>query len=130
MYCQAHASDSEYSRWYYPPVTGGKTPQFSWYGTSTTHPVVYSAAESHASYTTPGQHDIGVADWKGQDVTDQGALWNETPNVQLVSVPGTYWLQFSGRWGATVGITGRSPDPPAAQGWLIPRSDGPVGDKP
>jgi hypothetical protein len=125
MFVQAHKSDDPFSTWYY--VAGDPQHVFSYYGGSSTRPVLYSAAESHASYTTPGAHPIGEGDLKGDDQTDAGALWNAAPNVVLVSMPVTPWLQFAGRWGSTAGLTATSPDPPAAQGWLIPRSDGPTG---
>jgi hypothetical protein len=126
MYCQAHASDGAYSKWYYKSGSSGP-PNFETYGASQ-RPIVYSAAESHASYTSAGTFNIGgPGGILGEDETDEGALWNATANVVLVSLPETNWLQFSGRWGATNDTFGKSPDPPAAQGWLVPRSDGPHG---
>ena len=125
VYCQAHASDDPFSTWYYPQ---GVDPDhyYTCFG-SVNRPIIYSAAQSHASYTTPGEHPIGRGGWKGNDKTDQGWLWNYITNVIMVSMPQTPWLQFAGRWGGTASATASSPDPPAAQGWLIPRSDGPTG---
>ena len=144
MYCQAHASDDPFSKWYYPPGSG-KSPEFTCYDTANQHPVVYSAAESHASYTSPGSKAMGWKGIKGSDTCDQGYLWNAVPNVVRVSLNKTSWLQYSGRWGATDGgflFKGKSPDGPVAQGWLKtkawigaavaaaasrPRADGPAG---
>jgi hypothetical protein len=128
MYCQAHASDSTYSQWYYPPPYEDQDRQFSWWETSTTRPVVYSAAESHASYVKAGDFPLHWQGFLGYDITDNGPKWNEQPNVTLVSVPATDWLQYSGRWGKTNDWLAKSPDPPAAQGWFAPRTDGPPGD--
>lgn len=128
MYCQAHASDDAYSQWYYPPpYTPDPDLQFSWYAGSTTRPIVYAAAQSHASYVAAGEWPLGWLGWKGEDVTDNGPVWNAAVNVTLVSVPETNWLKFSGRWGKTDGWTATSPDAPAAQGWFAPRTDGPSG---
>jgi hypothetical protein len=143
MYCQAHASDDAFSQWYYPP-SSSEHPNFTFYDTSNQHPTVYSAAESHASYTAAGEFAMGWKGWKGQDSTDPGYLWNSVANVIRVSLNETSWLQYSGRWGATDGgvtLAGTSPDGPAGQGWLkpkkrfgaataaamTPRRDGPLG---
>lgn len=125
VYCQAHASDDPFSTWYYPQGVD-KDHYYTCYGSSG-RPVIYFAAQSHASYTTPGEHQIGKSSWKGNDKTDQGWLWNAATNVVMVSMPETPWLQYGGRWGGTESLTASSPDPPAAQGWLIPRTDGPAG---
>jgi hypothetical protein len=69
-----------------------------------------------------GDFPLGWRGWLGYDVTDNGPIWNAQPDVTLVSVPATYWLKYSGRWGQTDGYTATSPDQPAAQGWFIPGS--------
>ena len=123
MFCQAHGSDDEYTGWYLPPGQGDRT--FFWQDHDDQHPMVMSACESHASYTEPGEFDIGVHGWKGQDQTGFGAVWICPP--ELVSLNATDWLQYSGRWGARAGMAANPPDAPAIQGWFIPRTDGPVG---
>ena len=67
-----------------------------------THPKVYVALGSHASYLRPYQGHLGVS---GDVVSDQGPVWRPG-DYTLVNVgeqasptPGNEWLQFAGRWG-------------------------------
>ncbi len=67
-----------------------------------THPKVYVALGSHASYLRPYQGHLGVS---GDAVSDQGPVWGPG-DYTLVNVgeqasptPGNEWLRFAGRWG-------------------------------
>lgn len=66
------------------------------------HPRVYVAKGSHASYLRPYQGNLGVS---GDRVSDQGRVWTPA-EYALVNIgeresptPGNEWLRFAGRWG-------------------------------
>ena len=126
IYYQAHGTSFTYSGWYYPPGTAGRQ-TYSCFGSGANTPIVYSAAESHASYTAPGTYPLGgFMGLKGSDTADAGRLW--TPQVLLVAINETPWIQYAGKWGARAGVAADPPDAPVIQGWFQPRTDGPYGD--
>lgn len=65
-----------------------------------THPIVFSASESHASYPAAGSHDIG---WGLRDITATGAAWPTWNN--LVNVRDRGWYGFGGAWGEVGNIS-------------------------
>lgn len=89
--------------------------------------VVFSALNSHASYSTPGAHanptkiaNLGLA----FDYTNYGPqwqTWNYVVNIGTASAPasGYEWLQFTGRWGNTDGlwVGAEGPRTPSFQEW-------------
>ncbi|WP_261381686.1 Vps62-related protein [Paenibacillus cremeus] len=84
-----------------------------------THPVVYSAIGTHASYPTVGTHSrTGLPD----DTTSAGTAWNtmnSVVNVGEISYPlnGQTFIKYGGLWGE-IGQTTEStgPDGPAFHG--------------
>ena len=65
---------------------------------SGTHPVVYSARGTHASYATAGAHPIPVPVYPDpDDVTDRGVTWS-TWDV-LLPVRDQPWYGYGGAWG-------------------------------
>ncbi len=73
-----------------------------------THPSVYVAQGSHASYFTPGQSwsvldfdNTGISTWKIiEPVELEFVLLSETETVEK----GLEWLQFKGNWGEKTGF--------------------------
>ncbi|MCP4569687.1 MAG: Vps62-related protein [FCB group bacterium] len=96
-----------------------------------THPIVYSAKDSHASYPSPGRKarsmiDLtsnGLADFLGDWLPDDdcgGEGSNFTPwfcykNIQDITNPKPAWLKYSGLWGEKGKFDG--PPGPAFQYW-------------
>ncbi|MCP4683989.1 MAG: Vps62-related protein [bacterium] len=117
IYCAAHAKGGWFAR-ETSPGNGFKC-------FSKTHPIVYSARDSHASYPTVGkQHRKGLPD----DHTGQGLkmdCWQD-PHLTLLgnkSMPsaGQDWLRFRGYWGHLGSgiplIPDRGPLGPAYKSW-------------
>jgi len=129
IYFAAHDNEG---RWYDQgsPGTG--------YSLSGTHPVVYSARHSHASYPWAGKWArVGLPD----DHTAEGPVWdtlNSVLNLGEGDLPktGREWVQYTGHWGEIGGVgftTGPygpafqgswSADPianddPAGHGWIF-----------
>lgn len=96
-----------------------------------THPVVYSAKHSHASYTSEGEH---IRKWKGFDEGLPNDYTKKEPGNQLLiwrtesllenigerEYPrqGQEWIQYTGRWGRlqsddALGIAPHGPYGPA-----------------
>lgn len=84
-----------------------------------THPLVYSAKGSHASYSKPGDHGLvpGVKDTAGR-----GRQWRTWNNMKNARAQG--WYGYGGAWGEvgnikdTTGPQGPSRyKPPAPKGW-------------
>lgn len=80
------------------------------------HPVAFSANGTHASYATPGPHDlpnilgdIGFV-W---DLTDYGHRWDTKDN--LINLESQPWWRYQGAWGTA------TPDP---------SNSGPLGPNP
>ncbi len=124
VYYAAHANEGSWQT--APPMNGD------------THPVAYSAWDSHASYPTTGvlhrhiKYDLGVL----VDFTSQGQQWgpsyydaaskSQVSVAQIASidsdvyVPGDEniadapWIPFQGRWGAT---SDSPPNPPVQGYW-------------
>lgn len=87
---------------------------------SSGHPVVYVAHESHANYFWAGSHLL--AGGLAEDVTrDDGQQYREVPNVVNVSTNAPRWIDtWDGHWGASFGA-GQSPRTPGKQSpWLDP----------
>jgi len=91
-----------------------------------THPVVYSALHSHASYPSPGVKHRKVAAGLASDYCKGGgAVWHPEPvNVgeRGKPMPGASWLLFNGKWGSPTGaavrpslLSGSPPAGPAMQ---------------
>ncbi len=85
-----------------------------------THPVIYTAKNSHASYYKPQNslNDDFDRTYEG------GPLWKTWEQVRVIGslenpYPGMEWIQFGGRWGATTlsGAHGESPTGPGGAGW-------------
>ena len=76
-----------------------------------THPVIYSAKDSHAHYVSSGDHyynrvwsldfGIGTAAADLKDICGTGSKFEswQPGKYQIVTPTSPYWLQFDGRWG-------------------------------
>lgn len=65
---------------------------------SGTHPIVYSARGTHASYPTVGRHPIRVpVRPRPRDVTGRGTVWSTWE--ALLPVRGRSWYGYGGAWG-------------------------------
>lgn len=100
-------ASSEVRRVYFAQHAGGtwyKPDELKWVDS---HPVVYSAQASHASYPTAGIH------W--QDHTADGGpkweTWNVLEQIHDGSPP---WVRYNGRWG---GLQAIWPDGPVGPGF-------------
>jgi hypothetical protein len=75
-----------------------------------THPVVYSARASHASYPTEGIHPVNCPDWVpgegdcGIDQAVKGRQWRTWESVEPVKEES--WYGFGGAWGRIGAGTG------------------------
>ncbi|XP_078617275.1 uncharacterized protein LOC144885267 [Branchiostoma floridae x Branchiostoma japonicum] len=77
--------------------------------TEGTHPILYSAADSHNLWATPGDHYYKrrlIPDSHILDITSNGTAWDTWKNVTFTKYlpDGGYtgswtWLNFKGRWG-------------------------------
>jgi hypothetical protein len=88
---------------------------------SGTHPIVFSAKGSHASYFTAGSHGLGPGGIV-KDKTGKGAQWKTWQHMQNARAQD--WYGFGGAWGEvgnykdTTGPQGPSRwKPPAPEGW-------------
>lgn len=98
----------------------------SWDGS---HPIVYSALGSHASYPTAGTQSRPPWVLMPDDHTsDGGHVWHTWQRVSVVGsfdnpTPGNEWIRYTGRWGqmGVAFIGGKTatdgPRGPAFQGW-------------
>lgn len=84
------------------------------------HPIVYSARHSHATYPTRGEVPLGLA----TDHTGNGREWRTWDSLEILgdlANPGSrhQWLKFNGLWGqvwgSPIGLTG--PTGPAFKSW-------------
>lgn len=68
-----------------------------------THPIVYCARHSHASYIRPGeQNRPELADYVAPDFTAEGGpVWNTETRWEWVNQTNPPWLAYSGLWGQT-----------------------------
>lgn len=95
-----------------------------------THPVVYSARHSHASYWTVGEQPRGgIAGVLPNDRTAGGGpiwrTWERLVNVGTFEAPapGQEWVRYTGRWGelgtrgASQALVSSGPFGPAFQPW-------------
>lgn len=93
-----------------------------------THPVVYAALTSHASYPRPGRILRRITSFDGllpDDVVGPGRpwrTWHRVIDVGASVAPSTHsgWLRFSGRWGRPGHLAGSlasGPPGPAFQDW-------------
>ena len=72
-----------------------------------THPVVYAALETHASYPDSDLLDVFET---GDLTSDDGLIWNsyeDVDNLEVVKIYGkiqddNYWIHWDGRWGSTL----------------------------
>jgi hypothetical protein len=90
-----------------------------------THPVVYSARYSHASYATAGKTDRA---WNADDYTSgDGPVWDTrgtSKNMGELNAPypGMDWIRFTGRWGIdefNTPFSGDSPETPTMKScWM------------
>jgi hypothetical protein len=85
------------------------------------HPIVYSAKGSHASYSTAGEHGLGPGGIV-KDRTGKGAQWQTWQHMQNARAQD--WYGFGGAWGEvgnykdTTGPQGPSRwKPPGPEGW-------------
>src|SRR6185436_4261390 len=94
---------------------------------SGTHPVVYSAKGSHATYDSEGPKDIH---FKGRkvpvvhDTANKGSMWIAQSNPAqgqpgLVNVRDQAWYGYGGAWG-TVGAKGENTGPQGPSKWKGP----------
>jgi hypothetical protein len=59
------------------------------------HPIVYSANGSHASYPTVGAFDVD--NWPADDYTGKGLTWRTWEHlIYVVTEP---WFGYGGGWG-------------------------------
>jgi hypothetical protein len=86
------------------------------------HPLVFSAKGSHASYASPGDKDLGVPFGVVQDHAGRGAKWQTWQNLENVRAQD--WYGYGGAWGEvgnikeTTGPQGPSAfKAPAPKGW-------------
>jgi hypothetical protein len=86
------------------------------------HPTVFSAKGSHASYASPGKKDIGVPLNAVQDHAGRGAKWKTWQHLKNARAQD--WYGYGGAWGEvgnysdTTGPQGPSRyKPPAPKGW-------------
>jgi hypothetical protein len=66
-----------------------------------THPVVYSALHSHASYPYP---EVIHRTWADDRTSDNGPVWDTRGKCKNMGeldapYPGMDWIRFTGRWG-------------------------------
>lgn len=91
-----------------------------------THPRVYSALHSHASYARAGTH--ARRNLPDDHTTEDGPVWEAWQRVVIVGeperpTPGNEWLRYNGRWGQLgVAVIGGltvtdGPVGPAMQRW-------------
>ena len=73
-----------------------------------THPIVYSALNSHASYESPGvkkrKTTFGIIN---DHCADGGEVWTPTAiNIgeSQRPMPGSEWIQYSGSWGSLTSV--------------------------
>jgi len=117
-------SDGQPAGVYYAAHHGGTTwqpLQVTWY--NVTHPQVWVADGSHASYASEGECDATISEgtsescwtnldqrwftWTGGKGADRGMQGGGLVNVGEMPITGTYrapmpgqqWLRYSGRWG-------------------------------
>jgi hypothetical protein len=110
----ADANQNFYSVWYAQHNSGTRytKAQVSW--VNSTHPVVYSAAGTHASYPAAGSYDVlafGFTDY----TYDTGTAYDTGSNlinVGEVKAPlnGQSFIKYGGRWGE-IGLTSYSTGP-------------------
>jgi hypothetical protein len=86
------------------------------------HPLVFSAKGSHASYDSPGAKNLGVPFGLVKDHAGRGAQWKTWQHLQNARAQG--WYGYGGAWGEvgnikeTTGPQGPSRfKPPAPDGW-------------
>lgn len=86
------------------------------------HPLVFSAKGSHASYASPGAKDLGVPFGAVKDHAGRGAQWKTWQHLKNARAQG--WYGYGGAWGEvgnyadTTGPQGPSRyKPPAPEGW-------------
>ncbi|HEC75722.1 MAG TPA: PKD domain-containing protein, partial [Thermoplasmatales archaeon] len=72
------------------------------------HPIVYIAKRSHASYPNPGKHGItgGWADYHWGD-----GAWIHSNNLNMVLIQKQPWIYFEGKWGENKGALGAGGSP-------------------
>ena len=121
IYFQAHSSQDQYSKWYFPPETGDPD---QYVPDGDTRFLVYSALLGHGSYTQSGNHPYNII--RGSDVTDQGTSWDTASNIVVMNSDASGYLDYSGFWGKPSSNLANPPSGPYAQGWFNPRSDGPA----
>lgn len=94
-----------------------------------THPVVYSAKGSHASYTSPGSkrlHKSGLPIPVVKDHASKGARWVADPGGaadHLTDVTQQAWYGYGGAWGEPGSIT-ETTGPQGPSGHKKPAPDG------
>jgi hypothetical protein len=86
------------------------------------HPLVFSAKGSHASYDSPGAKDLGVPFGLVKDQAGRGAQWKTWKHMKNARAQD--WYGYGGAWGEvgnykdTTGPQGPSRyKPPAPEGW-------------
>jgi hypothetical protein len=97
------SSDLEFVSAYYSAHQGGvridRASDLAWM--DATHPIVYSARGTHASYTTAGAHRTpAIVDW----TYDGGPRWQTWKNFINLGerdhvLGGQDWARYDGRWG-------------------------------